>query len=128
MEYAQLLLNKVIENNDVKALSRYNITESDMPSDVDRAAYRFITDYAERNRGEAPSYAAVVSEVDGFDYVPEVTDRYEYLAEKIKNHTAMRAVADWFSTGEFERKLNELGGHEFINDWLPKQVEAVQTR
>lgn len=128
MEYAQLLLNKVIENNDVKALSRYNITESDMPSDVDRAAYRFITDYAERNRGEAPSYATVVSEVDGFDYVPEVTDRYEYLAEKIKNHTAMRAVADWFSSGEFERKLNELGGHEFINDWLPKQVEAVQAR
>ncbi len=128
MQYGKLLLNKVIDDNDVMALTRHNITESDMPTDVDRNTLRFITEYAEDNGGKAPSYATVAAEVEGFEYVPEVSDSFKWLTAQIKDHAAQQAVVDWFQTGEFERKLNELGGKEFVESWLPNALESVKLR
>lgn len=128
MQYGKLLLNKIVESDDIKALARHNITERDMPSDVDKATYRFITDYAEQNGGKAPSYATVAAEVEGFEYVPEVSDSFKWLAGQIKDHSAQQAVVDWFRNGEFERKLNELGGKEFVENWLPNELESVKIR
>lgn len=128
MEYAKLLLNKVVEDGTTTPLTRHNITLADMHSDVDRATYRFIEEYAEQNAGKAPSYATVAASVEGFEYVPEVSDSYAWLTTKIKEHSAQQAVVDWFRKGEFERKLNELGGERFINEWLPSQVADIQTQ
>ncbi|MGN7387772.1 AAA family ATPase [Sporosarcina sp. SAFN-015] len=128
MEYAKLMLNKVIEENAVDALTRHQITLDDMPSDVDRATYRFVTDYAAQNGGQAPSYLTVAAEVSGYEYLPDVSDQYEYLARKIKDFTAQRLILRWFETGEFERKLNELGGESFINDYLLPAAESVKLR
>jgi len=99
-----------------------------MHSDVDRAAYKFITEYAEANAGKAPSYLAVTGSVTGFEYLPEVSDSYSWLTTQIKEHSAQQAVVDWFRKGDFERKLNELGGERFINEWLPGQVSTIQTQ
>src|SRR5690606_10493765 len=101
--------------------------ESDMPTQAERKTYRFIVDYAEQNRGQAPSYATVVSEVEGFDYVPEVTDNYDYLARQIKSHAAKLAVSEWFDKGEFERKFHELDGENFLK-WLQKESESIMIR
>ncbi|MED4892440.1 MULTISPECIES: AAA family ATPase [Heyndrickxia] len=109
MEYATMLLNKVLENNDVGALARFNITEADMPTEAEKQAYRFIVDYAERNHGDAPSYATVVAEVPGFMDIPQVTDRYEYLAERIKDNSAKLELMR-FITGKFTEDFN--GGKE----------------
>lgn len=128
MEYPKLFLNKVIEENDVNALARYNITIDDMHSDIDRKAYRFIEEYARENGGQAPSYAAVVDNVLGFDYIPEVSDSYTWLARQIKDFSAKRAVVAWFETGEFERKLNEMSGQEFVEKWLLPKIESVKMR
>src|SRR5699024_3457370 len=46
----------------------------------------------------------------------------------IKDFSAQKAVVDWFETGEFERKLNELGGKEFVEKWLPSALESVRIR
>lgn len=105
MEYATMLLNKVLENNDVGALARFNITEADMPTEAEKQAYRFIVDYAERNHGDAPSYATVVAEVPGFMDIPQVTDRYEYLAERIKDNSAKLELMR-FITGKFTEDFN----------------------
>ena len=99
-----------------------------MHSDVDRATYRFITEYAEQNGGKAPSYAAVVASVEGFEYVPQVSDQYSYLGRKIKDYSAQQAVVAWFKNGEFEAKLNELGGEKFISEWLLKEAESIRMR
>lgn len=99
-----------------------------MHSDVDRSTYRFITDYAEQNGGKAPSYANVVASVEGFEYVPEVSDQYSYLAKQIKDYSAKQAVIGWFKDGTFERKLNEMGGEKFISEWLLNEAESIRIR
>src|SRR5690625_5383974 len=83
MQHAKLFLNKIIEENDVSALDRHGVTESDMHSDIDRNTYDFIRDYAQQNGGKAPSYAVVADQVEGFEYIPEVSDSYTYLARQI---------------------------------------------
>src|SRR5690625_3000307 len=128
MQHAKLFLNKVIEENDVAALARHNVNEGDMHTDTDRNTLRFIEDYAQQNGGKAPSYAVVADSVEGFEYVPEVSDSYAYLARNIKDFSAQKAVVEWFETGEFERKLNELGGKEFVENWLPSALESVKIR
>src|SRR5690625_7587824 len=99
-----------------------------MYSEIDRKTYEFIREYAEENGDEAPSYAVVADAVDGFEYIPEVSDSYTYLARQIKDFTAQRAVVGWFESGEFERKLNELGGKKFVEEWLPSVLESVKMR
>src|SRR5690625_1261946 len=128
MQHAKLFLNKIIEENDVSALDRHGVTESDMHSDIDRNTYDFIRDYAQQNGGKAPSYAVVADQVEGFEYIPEVSDSYTYLSRQIKNFSAKKAIVDLFETGEFERKLNELDGQEFVNKWLPSKLESVKMR
>src|SRR5690625_2585683 len=128
MQYAKLFLNRVINENDTAALRRHNITVDDMPTKIDADTLRFIEGYAEENNGEAPSYAAVASSVEGFEYLPEVSDSFTYLAKQVKDYTAKKMVDEWFRAGEFERSINEMGGQEFVNNWLPKKIESIIMR
>src|SRR5690606_19948775 len=116
MEYGVLLLSKIIDANDPTALARFNVSIDDLPTEAERKAYRFIEDYARQNRGQAPSYATVAAEVPEFgsEYVPEVTDSYEYLVREIKDHAAKLALMDYlpklverFNAGERGEKLLE---------------------
>src|SRR5690625_6547469 len=97
-----------------------------MPTNIDRDTFRFIERYAEVNEGHAPSYAAVADEVMGFEYIPEVSDSFTWLADRVKSFSAKKRIINLFETGEFERKLNELDGHEFVGEWLPRIVESVK--
>src|SRR5690625_3425932 len=128
INYAKLFLNKVIEENDVTALVLHNIKADDMYSDIDRNTFEFIREYAEENGGEAPSYAVVADSVEDFEYIPEVSDSYAYLARQIKSHSAKQEIIKLFDTGEFERRINEMDGLEFVNKWLPSVVESVKMR
>ena len=128
MQNSKLFLNKIIEEGDYTALARYNITIDDMHNDIDRNTYRFIEKYAQENGGKAPSYAVVADNVEGYEYIPGVSDSYSYLARQIKDYSAQQGIVDLFRTGEFERKLNELGGQEFVNKWLPTVLESVKMR
>lgn len=80
-----LLLSKVLDNNDVQALARHNITADHFKVEVDRQAYEFIRSYAETNRGQAPSYATVTEQIPDFFYVPQVSDSYEWLTKRLLN-------------------------------------------
>src|SRR5690625_210606 len=99
-----------------------------MYSDIDRNTFEFILEYAEENGGEAPSYAVVADSVEDFEYIPEVSDPYTYLARQIKSYSAKQEIIKLFDTGEFERKLNDMDGLEFVNKWLPSIVESVKMR
>jgi replicative DNA helicase len=138
MHYGIMLLSKVIDNNDVAALTRFGITESDFGTEAERKAYRFIVDYAEANRGQAPSYATVAAEVDGFTYVPEVADSYEYLARQVKGYAAKLEIVKLtqgytdektgkFIESPFVKKFEELDGNSFI-EWLISEAERIKIR
>src|SRR5690625_708864 len=99
-----------------------------MHSEIDRKTFKFIEKYAEENGGNAPSYAVVTDSVDGFEFMPDISDSYTYLTRGIKDFSAQRAVLEMFETGEFERKINELDGQEFVNEWLPSVLESVKMR
>ena len=128
MQYATLLLSKVVDNNDVSALARYNINETDMPTDAERQAYRFITNYAELNRGQAPSYATVAAEVPefGVEYVPEVSDSYDYLVREIKDHAAKLALINYLP--KLVEKYNGGERGENLLEDLRTQVENITMR
>lgn len=93
MHYSQLLLSKIIDNNDIQALKRYGITEKDFPTEGDRQTLRFIIDYADKNTGNLPSYALVTAECPTFNYTPQVSDGYEFLSKEIKKHSAQQQFA-----------------------------------
>lgn len=86
--YGEQYFSKVIDNNDVQAFTRFGIEESDFPTEAERKAYRFVRDYAEQNRGQAPSYATFVAENPDIVYIPDVTDSFEYMARKMKSFSA----------------------------------------
>src|SRR5699024_10499824 len=127
-KHAKLLLNKVINEDDVKALTRYNIVLDDMPTNTDREAYEFIEQYEHENGGKAPSYAAISDQVDGFEYIPEVTDSFLWLAKGVKGFAAKQEVMRLFENAEVEQKLNELDGNKFIEEWLPNYLDYVSMR
>lgn len=127
MHYAKLFLNKVIDSGDASALARYNIDYQDMHTDIDRRIYRFIEQYAEQNNGQAPSYATVAAEIEGYEYIPDVSDSYDYLARQIKDYSAKQAIIDVHNSGEFERRLNEMPATEF-NNWLTNFVDDIKMR
>jgi replicative DNA helicase len=126
MHYGLMLLSKVIDNNDVAALTRFGITESDFATEAERQAYRFIVDYAEANRGQAPSYATVTAEVDGFTYIPEVADSYEYLARQIKSYAAKMAAVELLQN-QAPKVFEEKDGNSFI-EWLISEAERIKIR
>lgn len=102
-----LLLSKVIDDNDVQALARHNITADHFKVAVDRKAYEFIRQYAEQNRGQAPSYATVTEYVPGFFYVPQVSDSYEWLTHRLINDAGQVDFAEFINSGQIQELFKE---------------------
>lgn len=121
----KLILSKAINENNLLALQRYNISENDFGNAIDKETYRYITEYARMNNGKAPSYAVVVSEVDGFEHIPDVDDSFYWLARKVKSNTAKAEVMKWFESGMFEKQLQEMDGLDFVGDFLPYLIQQA---
>ncbi|KQL18815.1 DNA helicase [Cytobacillus solani] len=125
MHYPNLLFSKIVDENNPQALARFNVTEGDMPTDGERQIYRFITDYAERNRGQAPSYATLTAECPAFDYQPQVGDSYEFLAREIKKHSAQVQFAKYVNE-ELGKKF-ETDGHADIFSFLDGLISDINS-
>jgi replicative DNA helicase len=127
MHHTQLLFSKIIDSNDPAVLTRYGITERDLPTEGDRQTYRFITDYSEKNRGQAPSYAEVTAQCPDFNYVPQVGDSYEYLAKEIKKHSAKVQFTELVN-GKLGDQFEKIGQKDIFSlfDWLQSEVESIK--
>ena len=117
------MLSKVLDENNPQVLVKYGVEEHHFPTEVERQAYRFIREYAENNRGQAPDYRTVVAEVDGFTYVPNVEDSYEYLVSKLKNLSAKIEIKRLFDE-EVSEKYDKMSGIEFA-EWLREKLDQV---
>lgn len=135
MHYTQMLLSKAIDDNNVQALTKYGITAKDCATEGDRQTLRFILDYAEKNRGQAPGYAVVTAECPDFVYTPQVGDSYEFLAKEIKKHSAKVQFAELVNgkedkPGLFGKKFEELGEKDIFKyfEWLQSEVNSIIIR
>lgn len=123
-QFAQLLLNKVINDNDISALTKYNITRNDMPTKIDSNTYQFINEYY-ASEGAVPSYATVATEVEGFEYIPEVSDSYSYLAKQVKDYAGKVSVFQILENPELQKKFDELNSIDFI-DFLQNELHTAK--
>lgn len=122
--YGELLLNKVVEQNDIAALKRYRVDRDHFATDAERDAYQYVLDYSAANRGQAPSYAVFVDETR-IEYIPSVSDSYEWLTQRLKEHAAKRMWAE--SGAELERVFNE-GSADEIESWFADKVSEIKRK
>ncbi|AYV74279.1 DNA helicase [Bacillus sp. PK3-056] len=130
-QHANLLFSKIIDENNPQALVKYGITERDLATDGERATYRFIRDYVEKN-GQVPSYATVTAQCPSFMHTPMVSDPYEYLAKQIKSQSAKNFVVDLVNSGKLADLLeNTPDGNEalkLLQDELASAIISTNVR
>jgi replicative DNA helicase len=125
MSYGESLLSRIVDSNDSGALTRLDIREEHFHTDPERKAFAFIKQYSEQNRGECPSYATLVEEVEGFTYIPQVGDSYEYLVTKLKDSAGKRMLHDFLTSPDFSNKFSENNTEEFCNG-LISELEKIK--
>ncbi|WP_077736245.1 DnaB-like helicase C-terminal domain-containing protein [Bacillus sonorensis] len=128
MNYGVLMLSKVIEQNDPNALLRFNITAEDLPTEGERKALRYITEYAEKHGGQAPTAEMVANEVPDFQPDFNIEANYDYLAEKLRKQAAMREFVD-LAEKELPERFNAAQDNpEELFSWLTEKVERLKMR
>lgn len=115
------ILNKIINENCLNDLMKYNVNEVDFVSCKDM--FIFIKEYY-NEYGEMPSYSTMVEEFEDFEYMVDVTDNIAYLCKKLKQETA-RVRAYKLIQNEVTTKFNELDGVQFVN-WLHDEVTVLK--
>ncbi|MFS0562564.1 DnaB-like helicase C-terminal domain-containing protein [Terribacillus sp. 179-K 1B1 HS] len=126
MEHGQLLLSKVLDENDTAAFKRHAIEPAHFPTEGERQAYEFIRSYAAENRGQAPDYREVIAACPAFDYCPQVESSYEWLAKQLKDHANKRQYIEVFNSPAAQRNLDNMNGEEFL-EWASEQIDAIKT-
>lgn len=135
MNYGVLMLSKVIEQNDPNALLRFNITAEDLPTEGERKALRYITEYAEKHGGQAPTAEMVANEVPDFQPDFNIEANYDYLAKKLKNYASLRDFSEIVNgrgdggESEFMKRWESAQDNpeEFFS-WLTEQAERFKIR
>ncbi|MDR4959647.1 DnaB-like helicase C-terminal domain-containing protein [Bacillus sonorensis] len=135
MNYGVLLLSKVIEQNDPNALLRFNITAEDLPTEGERKALRYITEYAEKHGGQAPTAEMVTHEVPDFEPNFGIEASYEFIATKLKNYASLRDFSEIVNgrgdgeESEFIKRWESAQDNpeEFFS-WLTEQAERFKIR
>lgn len=120
MSFGTSLLSKVIEANDPSALLRYGLTRKDFQTEGERAAFEYISDYAEKNGNQAPTAEMVATEVPTFQPEFSIDATFEYLAQKAKETAAMNDFANT-ADSELAKRFNqaqENGNPQEFFDWL----------
>lgn len=119
-----MFLSKVVDSSQAIQLNR--VTERDFITESERKAYSFIKDYVEMNRGSVPDFRTLVAEVNGFTYVPNVEDSFEYLTKQIKSYSAKIEVMELLQK-EAPSQFEEKDGNSFL-EWLRDRVDGVIMR
>lgn len=122
----ELLLSKVINDNDVSALNRHGISREMFPVASERDAYDFIINYSRTNEGNAPSFATVIDNVPEFDYIPSTEDSFTYLSKELKKKKLQVEQANFINNKlsqlwEAADKANDPEG--FANDIIEAFTE-----
>ena len=115
------IINKIINENCINELVKYNVNEVDFVSCKDM--FMFVKEYY-NEYGETPSYSTMVEEFEDFEFMADVTDNIAFLCKKLKQETA-RVKAYKLIQNEVTTKFNELDGVQFVN-WLHDEVSTLK--
>ncbi|MCY9132807.1 DnaB helicase C-terminal domain-containing protein [Bacillus spizizenii] len=143
MNYGTLLISKAIEANDPNALLRFNIAEADLPTQGERKAFRYVMQYAEQHRGQAPTAEMVTNEVPDFQPDFNIEASWDYLAKNLKEQAAEREFIELVN-GRIDPETNrqvkapqlaekfeaaqKSGDMGSFFEWLTKQAESLKMR
>src|SRR5574339_1254678 len=122
--FGEFILSKVIEENDVTALIKHGITEADFVTQGEKDVYRFIMDYAKKNRNHCPDYRTVTAEFDNFSFRPDVQDSFDFLASQIKSYSTQLRVQNFLQT-KATKAFEEKSGLDFI-DWITDELGYIK--
>ena len=143
MNYGTLLISKAIEANDPNALLRFNVSEADFQTQGERKAFRYVMDYAEKYRGQAPTAEMVANEVPDFQPDFNIEASYDYLAKNLKERAAEREFIELMNgriDPETNRQVQEpqleklfieaqkSGDMGKFFEWLTGQAESLKMR
>ncbi|WP_163093816.1 DNA helicase [Bacillus velezensis] len=143
MNYGTLLISKAIEANDPNALLRFNVSEADFQTQGERKAFRYVMDYAEKYRGQAPTAEMVAHEVPEFQPDFSIEASYEHLAKNLKDRAAEREFIELMNgriDPETNRQVQEpqlekrfieaqkSGDMGKFFEWLTGQAESLKIR
>ncbi|MGT4651512.1 DnaB-like helicase C-terminal domain-containing protein [Bacillus cereus] len=130
MSFGTSLLSKVIEANDPSALLRYGLTRKDFQTDGERAAFEYISSYAEKNGNQAPTAEMVATEVPTFQPEFSIEAPFEYLAQKTKGAAAFNDFAKTAESELSERfnRAQENGNPQEFFEWLKTVAEESTIR
>ncbi|MEL7734207.1 DnaB-like helicase C-terminal domain-containing protein [Bacillus velezensis] len=143
MNYGTLLISKAIEANDPNALLRFNVSEADFQTQGERKAFRYVMDYAEKYRGQAPTAEMIANEVPEFEPNFSIEASYDYLAKNLKDRAAEREFIELMNgriDPETNRQVQEpqlekrfieaqkSGDMGKFFEWLTGQAESLKMR
>lgn len=120
MLYENLLLSKVIDEQNFFILKKYNIAASDF-SDA-KPVYKFIEQYVKSNKGQIPDFRTVVDKT-GFDYEPEVADTFSFLCKEVKSQSAKRQAYKMLQE-DATKNFSNMNGFKFIK-WLQTETDKI---
>ena len=124
INYGELLLSKVIEENNINALLIANLKETDFITQVEKDAFNFIIEYARMNRNQAPDYRTVIGSVPGFNYREDCKDSIQYMAKQLKDYSLKIDIMNVLNK-DASKKFNELDGTSYV-DWLTDTLTKVK--
>lgn len=124
--WCEYFVSKVIDENDVAAFRRHGIEPDSFFTEVERDVVKFTLDYAEKNGGNAPSYAMIVSKFPDFNYFPKISDSFEHLAREIKNREGKQRLAELFNR-ELP-SLFESADSDLVISTLLSRLESIKIR
>lgn len=124
MNYGELLLSKIVEVNDVGALTRYRLNERDFLTNEEKQAYNFIMEYAKTNRNNAPDFRTLIANVNGFNFRENVSDSLEYMAKQLKDYSSKVNIME-IMNNQASKNFGEMNSVEYI-DWLSSELENIK--
>lgn len=119
----EVLLSKIIEENNVEALKKHGIKRTDFQTETEQKTYDFITSYS-LEYGEAPSFTAVISSIPEFNFHTDVTDSFDYISKRLKEKK-LQADAENYLTKEALPDWGKVAPEEWINSTTEKLKSLV---
>lgn len=126
-DYGEQFLSRILDDGTTQAIRTHSVEESDFATETERKVFRFITDYAKENRGQAPDYRTVVERHPEFYYREGVADSYSWMVKRMKSNAGKRAIVELLSDPKTQKKLDELDGNDFIN-LLQSELNSITMR
>lgn len=123
----ELLLSKVVNDNDVQSMLRYGVTREHFQTSIEQKAYDFIMEYSRQNDGNSPSYQSLLDKVPDFSYQASTDDSFSWLTGQLKKSKLQLAFATFFNSGEFNALWEEHVKDDDPQGFADSLINSIET-